>query len=1068
MTDESETKQQMKDELAQLRRRVGKLEESETRLKAEVERLKENEDKLRLILDHGNNLFYSHTPDHTLTYMSPQTNEFLDCEPEAALVNWTEFVTDNPINAQGFILTQRAIETGERQPPFHLELVGKGGRKIWVEVNESPVVVNGETVAMVGALTDITDRRRREEALRRQTHLLRAMLTASPDIIVYKDLDLVFQAVNPAFCAFLGREEDEILGRTNYDLFPHGEAQRYERDDLKVLETRKPSISEESITGVSGTRWVHKIKAPVMDDHGRAGGILVSVRDITDRKHAEEMLRTEHAFRSAVIEHAAEGICVGHEIEEYPYIRFTVWNALMTGITGYSMDEINRLGWCQGLYPDPETQAKVTDRIAKMRNGEDLVMEECRIIRADGVSRTVNISTSIVLRKGTTVHYLALIQDVTDRKLAEKALLQSEEQFRTLAEVAPYGLSIMKPDESFEYFNPKFSEIFGYTLEHLPNKEAWFRQAYPDDEYRDLIASLWKRDTVGDNRRHKRFNERVFTVRCLDGQDKMVHFRNVTLEDGRQFMTYEDITTQVRAERALWESEKRFRQLYQESTQREQQYESLLNSTPDAVAIYDIDGRASYINPAFTTIFGFTMEDIQGMKIPFVPEGEKGAMRAGLDQVLSGKPISAFETKRFTKEGRLLDITLSSSCYPDHEGNPAGIVVILRDVTAAKQMEKQLLHAQKMEAVGTLAGGVAHDFNNLLQAVHGYTELLLLDMRDKDRGFRELREIKRAAQRGSDLTRQLLTFSRKVESQLRPIDINRRVAQITRLFEHTIPRMIAIELRLQEDVRTINADPNQIEQSLINLVVNAKDAMPEGGKLVIATRNVTLDDDYCRLYPEACPGDHVLLSVCDTGHGMGKETVKHIFDPFYTTKEVGKGTGLGLSTVYGIVKNHGGHITCSSEPGEGTVFSIFLPALASSEEEIKIHIQASPRGGTETILFVDDEELIRDMASQMLTGVGYKVLVAENGESALDMFHRKSQTIDLVVLDLIMPGMGGNRCLEGLIEMDPSVRVITSTGYSADELSLRSIHGACKAFLRKPYDFNTLLEAVRNVLDQTD
>jgi two-component system cell cycle sensor histidine kinase/response regulator CckA len=260
-------------------------------------------------------------------------------------------------------------------------------------------------------------------------------------------------------------------------------------------------------------------------------------------------------------------------------------------------------------------------------------------------------------------------------------------------------------------------------------------------------------------------------------------------------------------------------------------------------------------------------------------------------------------------------------------GQPASLN-FLRDTTARRQLETALMHAQKMGAVGTLAGGWAHDFNNLLQGIQGYTELLLLDKPAGDNDYTELQEISKAAGRGAELTRQLLTFSRKVESRLRPVNLNREVLNVTQLLRRTIPKMIRIELRLAPELRQVNADANQIEQVLMNLAVNANDAMPGGGRFAIETANVTLDEKYCMMHEGARPGEHVLLSVTDTGCGMDKETLEHIFEPFYTTKGVGKGTGLGLAMVYGIVKNHWGYITCSSKLGTGTPFKIYLPATA--------------------------------------------------------------------------------------------------------------------------------------------
>ena len=371
-----------------------------------------------------------------------------------------------------------------------------------------------------------------------------------------------------------------------------------------------------------------------------------------------------------------------------------------------------------------------------------------------------------------------------------------------------------------------------------------------------------------------------------------------------------------------------------------------------------------------------------------------------------------------------------------------------------------------MEAVGTLAGGIAHEFNNLLQAVQGYAELFLLRRKKGEASYSELHEIVRAAKRGAELSQQLLTFSRKVESKLRPVDLNLEVEKAIRLLERTIPKMIKIELRLSQGLRPVNADPAQMEQILVNLALNAKDAMPDGGKLTIATENAILDEEYCLRHTEAKLGQCVLLMASDTGHGMEKNTLERIFEPFFTTKGLGEGTGIGLAIVYGIVKNHGGHITCSSKPGAGTSFEIYLPAI---EHEVVFEKDAEPGllvGGSETILLVDDEEFILDLAKQTIARFGYTVITALDGETALEFYRKEQGDIDLVILDLVMPGMSGRECLEGLRNIDPRAKVVIASGYSDAGLKEEAIEAGAKSFIGKPYEMRQLLQVVREVLDE--
>ena len=397
-----------------------------------------------------------------------------------------------------------------------------------------------------------------------------------------------------------------------------------------------------------------------------------------------------------------------------------------------------------------------------------------------------------------------------------------------------------------------------------------------------------------------------------------------------------------------------------------------VDNTGDAAFWMGPDARFIYVNEAACASLGYSPEELLSMTVHDIDPNFPASVWPEHLQEVRERGSFIVESKHRTKEGKIFPVEITVN-YLEFEGSEYNCA-FARDVTERKQaeiereqMQTQLRQVQKMEAVGTLAGGIAHDFNNLLQAVQGYAQLLQIRKGKDGSGERELSQIIRAAERGADLTQQLLTFSRKIESDLQPIDLNHEVESVRLLLERTIPKMIELEFSLAEDLNMVNADSGQVEQILMNLAVNAKDAMPEGGKLIVETANVSLDRDYCAMHRVAKPGDYVRLMVSDTGHGMNREILEHIFEPFYTTKETGKGTGLGLATVYGIVKSHDGHLTCYSEPDEGTTFKIYLPAIKSADEIIKIREKVDvPRGGSETILLVDDEEPIRLLGTQIL------------------------------------------------------------------------------------------------------
>jgi two-component system, cell cycle sensor histidine kinase and response regulator CckA len=370
-----------------------------------------------------------------------------------------------------------------------------------------------------------------------------------------------------------------------------------------------------------------------------------------------------------------------------------------------------------------------------------------------------------------------------------------------------------------------------------------------------------------------------------------------------------------------------------------------------------------------------------------------------------------------------------------------------------------------MEAVGTLAGGVAHDFNNLLQIVLGYSEVLLLRKKEGESDYANLQQIYQAGKRGSDLVKSLLTFSRKVETNYVPLDLNQEITSVRNLLSRTIPKTIRIDLHLSGNLESIMADPSQIGQILMNLGVNARDAMPDGGMLSIQTANVKLDEEYCSEHLETKPRGYVLLTVLDTGQGMDQKTLSHIFEPFYTTKETGKGTGLGLATVYGIVSQHGGHITCNSEPGLGTTFKIYFPTVAEERDSETPAIERPIRGGNETILLVDDEEALRDLGTILLTRFGYEVVTANDGIEALEIYQREKDRIALILLDLIMPEMDGKQCLGEILRVNPNAKVVLASGYSEAGPAISATAGA-KGYIQKPYDMRQLLTTVRDILDR--
>lgn len=503
--------------------------------------------------------------------------------------------------------------------------------------------------------------------------------------------------------------------------------------------------------------------------------------------------------------------------------------------------------------------------------------------------------------------------------------------------------------------------------------------------------------------------------------------------------------------------------------QSEEWYRTLVENTLDGYFILEAEsGRFLFLNQRICELFGYSRDEAQGLSVwEVIAPGCHHILRSRLECWLGGKEPNperaVYEARRRDGSSFRAEISASRVTF---QGKTV-IQGVLRDITEREVLHRQLLQAQKMEAVGTLAAGVAHDFNNLLQTVQGYAELLRLRQGEGEDAGEQVQHIINAARRGSELTRQLLTFSRKIDSEKRPVDLNQKLTEVRNFLERTIPKMIEIELNLAEDLKLVNADPSQIEQVLMNLAVNARDAMPEGGKLVIETRNVSLDEAYCKIHLGPEPGEYVLLGVSDTGEGMHKEPLERIFEPFYTTKACGKGTGLGLAMVYGIVKAHSGHIVCHSEPGKGTDFNIYLPVLEREAGSVEAQeAEVALKGGSETILLVEDEETIMKLGEQILSEFGYPVLATSDGESGIELYRKHQKQVDLVILDLIMPGIGGKKCMEELLRLDPNARILIASGHFPSGPARKILDAGAAGYVNKPYEIRQMLQEIRRVLDQ--
>jgi len=525
----------------------------------------------------------------------------------------------------------------------------------------------------------------------------------------------------------------------------------------------------------------------------------------------------------------------------------------------------------------------------------------------------------------------------------------------------------------------------------------------------------------------------------------------------------------VRLGPALLEALERARQREALRTQ-ESLLRQIIDANPSLIFVKDWNGRFVLVNQATAQVYGTTVESLVGktdadfnpnvQEIAHFLRHDRDVMSSGQPKIIAEEPVTN-PTTGDTRWFQTIKVPLRSPA----EGT-ATLLGVATEITERKRLEEQLLQSQKMEAVGQLAGGVAHDFNNILTAIVGYTDLLAAELASNVRQLEDLEEIRKAARRAAALTRQLLAFSRKQVLEPRIIDLNSVVLNLDKMLRSLISENIELKTDLADNLGAARADPNQIEQVIMNLAINARDAMPDGGTVTIETGNVTLDDAYAAQHVSVIPGEYVMLAVSDTGCGMDAKTQSRIFEPFFTTKPAGRGTGLGLSTVYGIVKQTGGNIWLYSEPGKGTTFKIYLPAIAALPEDIgKVAPAEAPRRGAGTVLVVEDDEQLRRLTHRALDAQGYTVLVADRGATALDIARRHKGEIDLLLTDVIMPDTNGRKLAETIQAARPGMRVLYMSGYPDGAIASHGMLEPGVAYLAKPFTTEAITRRVREVLE---
>ena len=905
---------------------------------------------------------------------------------------------------------------------------------------------------------DIIEREQVEQALRNSEEMFRQFAENSRTVIyMVPAIANETHYVSPAYERIWGRSCDSLYQNPKSwmeAVHPDDQAQAQSRSARQM---QGDSIDSEYriLTPDNQEKWILDHAFPIRDQDGqliRFGGIAT---DISERKRREsEMVSTIRALETseeyfrAIFEQAAVGM-----IQTSFEGRFLRCNTRFAEIVGYPIEETLGLTFQQITAPDDLASSNAVRQ--RMASGDfEPTTWEKRYIRKDGTFTWVKITVSIQRDgEGRALHAIALVEDINARKAAEerlatatKVIQTSEERYRNLMEHSPNAVLVIR-NNAIDTANRVAVELFGVS------------------SAKDLIGRRLA-DLVGPKTRSQ---AEEITQRLLENEVQLpLEEIQICRSDGLQLdvefsassLQEEDAMVSLLVGRNITERK-----------QAEAKHAQLIRSieeVEESIIITDLEGTTLYVNPAFEKVTGYTRVEVIGGNTRLLKSGEHPAsfyqamwatLRRG--ETWSGNLIN----KR--KDGTLYNEAATISPIRDQGGTIINYVAVKRDMTQEQLLRDQLNQAQKMESMGRIAGGIAHDFNNLLMVIRTYAETLQDRLPVQD-GLREnTDQILEAVERGASLTGQMLAFSRKQIISPVVLNLNAVIDDTAKMLRRVIGEDIEFQVVLSKKLWAVKADPDQIVQVLMNLCVNARDAMPQGGRLTIATGKVTVKKGSIGERHGVLPGDYVMLSVTDSGTGMSKKIQKDIFEPFFTTKEVAKGTGLGLSMVYGIVKQNGGYVWVESKPGQGACFTIYLPKV---ERTVAPTIPARaevPQRGTETLLVVEDEKSLRGGICELLSSLGYTVLAAGSGEEALSIASEQEH-IDLLLTDVIMPKMNGRELAQTLGSLRPELKIVYMSGYTDDAVLRSGIHEMHTAFLQKPFGLSALARKVRDTLGQID
>ena len=889
--------------------------------------------------------------------------------------------------------------------------------------------------------------------------LVMAAMEQSREGLAVVDLkgDLLF--VNNSFAAMHGYEPAEILGR-NLSIFHTSEQMpAVEAANHKMLETGQFTGEIEHLRrdGTTFPGLMHN--SLLRDADGQVIGMIGTLIDITELKQAKVALRESEEKYRGLFENAQIGM-FRTRVEDGLFLEV---NQRLAEMLGYqSREEVIGHISTASLYQDPHNRQRMLD---ELHTTGGISNYECRLHRKDGSILWVRFSGKLHAEQG---YIEGVAADITEHKSAEQALVESERLFRAVFNQAYQFVGVLTLDGTIIAANNTARKFAGVAESKFLGKPFWDTPWWSHSreqrrKLRDAIHTAAQGRYVRFETTHPKPDGTLINVDfsltpVKDENDNVI----LLVPEGR------DITKRKTAEQALRESEERYRVTVEQTGQ----------------MVYDYNPATGHIRwlGANEEMTGYNDEEFSKVDIT---QWEKMIHPEDRANTLTALQYSEQRCQRYDvtyrfrrKDGSYIHVEDHGVFLPDEHGSACRMLGTMSNITARKKaeaekerLEAQLRHAQKMEAVGRLAGGVAHDFNNILTTILGNVELSLDTVRTalpQDKELHSgLKQVERAAERAAALTRQLLVFSRRDVMHADVLNLNSTLKEMSKMLRRLITEDIALETIAAPHLHQIRADAGQIEQVIMNLVVNARDAMPDGGQLTLETDNVNLDDAYVATHHEARSGSYVMLTVSDTGCGMESETIERIFEPFYTTKPVGQGTGLGLATVYAIVKRAGGHVMVYSEPKRGTTFKVYLPAIETPATSNGVSAPtAKIRSGTETILICEDDKNVRDLTAHILTEAGYHVLKAAGGPAAIKQAAAYQGSIDLLISDVIMPTMNGKQLSDVLVATRPALRTLFMSGYTSNVIAHHGVLDEGVEFIEKPFSRRNILKHVRAILDR--